>query len=77
MVGEGIPARIDEIRDTVRMNIRNIDVLLMTALLAAASPLQAEIGLPSVFSDHMVLQRELPIAVWGTAGPDRRIAAYS
>lgn len=56
------------------MNIRNIDVLLTTALIAAASPLQAEIGLPSVFSDHMVLQRELPIAVWGTAGPDRRVA---
>ena len=40
------------------------------ALLAAAfcSPAIAQAQLAPVFSDHMVLQRDKPIAVWGTAG---------
>lgn len=29
--------------------------------------LQAQIQLPHFFSDHMVLQREMPIPIWGTA----------
>jgi len=32
-----------------------------------ASPLFAELKLPSVFSDHMVLQQKQPIPVWGWA----------
>ncbi|HVT92071.1 MAG TPA: sialate O-acetylesterase [Bryobacteraceae bacterium] len=35
--------------------------------LAAASILAAEVALPSVFSDHMVIQRGLPVHVWGRA----------
>jgi sialate O-acetylesterase len=31
--------------------------------------------LPSVFSDHMVLQRDLPVPVWGTATPGAEIKA--
>lgn len=30
---------------------------------------QAEVRLAGVFADHMVLQRELPVAVWGRAEP--------
>jgi len=48
-----------------------------TALIAASAallPAAAEISLPSVFSDHMVVQRDLPISVWGTAAPNRRIS---
>lgn len=40
---------------------------LACALLAGTA--LADIAMPSVFSDHMVLQREMPIAVWGTAKP--------
>ncbi|MCH2161687.1 MAG: hypothetical protein MK085_07405 [Phycisphaerales bacterium] len=29
----------------------------------------AEVSLPAVFSDHMVLQRQLPVPVWGMAEP--------
>jgi sialate O-acetylesterase len=34
----------------------------------------AELGLANVFSDHAVLQRDEPIAVWGTAGAGRKLA---
>lgn len=35
--------------------------------LLAASPTVAEVKLPALFSDNMVLQRDRPIPVWGTA----------
>jgi len=39
-------------------------------LLASATALQAsELKLAAVFSDHMVLQRDKPVPVWGWAGP--------
>jgi len=38
-------------------------------LFCATSPLAAEIRLPHFFSDHMVLQRERSVAVWGEAEP--------
>ncbi|MGI9241761.1 MAG: sialate O-acetylesterase [Verrucomicrobiales bacterium] len=34
-----------------------------------SAPLQAETKLASVFSDHMVLQRDKPVPVWGKASP--------
>ena len=36
-------------------------------------PAQAEVSVPSVFSDHMVLQRDLPLPIWGTANPGETI----
>lgn len=36
-------------------------------LIALALPAAAEVSVPSFFSDHMVLQRDIPIAVWGWA----------
>ncbi len=35
---------------------------------AAGSP-AAEIALPAIFGDHMVLQRDVAVPVWGTAAP--------
>jgi sialate O-acetylesterase len=35
--------------------------------LAAAGALPAAVKLPSFFSDHMVLQRGIPVRIWGTA----------
>lgn len=34
---------------------------------------QAQIMLPKVLTNHMVLQREKPVAVWGTASPGEKI----
>ncbi len=46
---------------------------LGTALVILASPAFAIVRLPSVFSDHMVLQRDVPIPVWGWADPGEEI----
>jgi len=35
----------------------------------------ADLWLPSVFSDHLVLQRDLPIPIWGTATPGAQVTA--
>ena len=45
--------------------------LLATLLLA--TPLLAEVKLASPFTSHMVLQRELPVPVWGTADAGAQI----
>jgi len=36
-------------------------------------PARAEVKLPKVFTPHMVLQREMPVPVWGTAGPGEKV----
>jgi sialate O-acetylesterase len=41
--------------------------------LLAAAPAAANPRLPAIFSDHMVLQQQMPIGVWGWAAPDERI----
>ena len=43
--------------------------ILIIALLLSAGNLLAGISLPHFFSDHMVLQRERDVAIWGTASP--------
>ena len=42
-------------------------------LLFCASALKAEVSLPSIFSDHMVLQRNHENPVWGRADPGEKI----
>lgn len=34
----------------------------------------AEVRLPAIFSDHMVLQQEMPIQVWGWAAPGEKVS---
>ena len=46
-------------------------ILLLLAPLAALHA--AEVKLGAVFSDHMVLQRDKPVPVWGLADPGERI----
>ena len=50
--------------------------ILCGAALAAilfSSPLFAEVKLASVFGEGMVLQREMPVPVWGTAEPNEEV----
>jgi sialate O-acetylesterase len=39
------------------------------AVVSAGTPVSAEVKLPSIFSEHMVLQRDVPVPVWGWADP--------
>lgn len=49
-------------------------ILIALALcLSSTSSLIAELSLPHFFSDHMVLQRERPAAIWGKASPKTEI----
>jgi len=41
---------------------------------AALSPLAADVRLPGVLSDHMVLQRDKPVTIWGWAAPGESVA---
>lgn len=46
---------------------------LITALLFATASAQAEVKLHALFTDGAVLQRELPVPVWGTAGDGEKV----
>jgi sialate O-acetylesterase len=47
--------------------------LAAAATLVVATALRAEVKLAGPFTDHMVLQRELPVPVWGHAEPGERV----
>ncbi|HEY8971370.1 MAG TPA: sialate O-acetylesterase [Puia sp.] len=49
--------------------------LFFTALLLSVS-LFAEVRLPRLFGDNMVLQRDKPIAVWGWAAPGEKVTVH-
>jgi sialate O-acetylesterase len=51
------------------MNFRLFAVLLFLT----PSIVRAEVSLPKVFSSHMVLQREMPIHIWGFAAPGEQV----
>jgi len=42
-------------------------------MLGLAGVAAAEVKLPSVFGEHMVLQREMPVPVWGWADPGEKV----
>jgi len=48
----------------------NFHLAVLLLLCASAS---AEVRLPNVFSDHMVLQRDKPVKIWGWAAPGEKI----
>lgn len=49
------------------------NLLLVPLFLLLASCTQSPVTLPHVFSDHMVLQRERPVPVWGTTAPNAKV----
>ncbi|MGV8095803.1 MAG: sialate O-acetylesterase [Mangrovibacterium sp.] len=57
------------------MNIRILSflsVLLVTLLISAA--LRAEVKLPAIFGDYMVLQQQTEAAIWGKAAPSKTVS---
>ncbi len=56
------------------MRPRHVTAAVSFLLLAAfAIPAIADVTLPCVFSDHMVLQRDKPVAVWGWADAGEQV----
>ncbi|OIP07992.1 MAG: hypothetical protein COY42_27620 [Armatimonadetes bacterium CG_4_10_14_0_8_um_filter_66_14] len=59
----------------IRMQTAPTRVLLAVLLTPlCAPPLFAEVKLPGLFTDSMVLQRDLPCPVYGTADPGEKVA---
>ncbi len=52
---------------------KTLPILLLTALLLLLSCSRSPVTLPQVFSDHMVLQRDRPVPVWGWTEPRARV----
>ncbi|TGE25868.1 sialate O-acetylesterase [Hymenobacter aquaticus] len=48
-------------------------LLAAVAGLLLASPLHAQVRLPKLVSDGMILQRDAPVAVWGWASPGEKV----
>ncbi len=55
-----------------RSRISLLCVLFAVALLAVG-PAWADVRLPHVIADHMVLQCEMPVAIWGWAAPGEEV----
>jgi sialate O-acetylesterase len=47
---------------------------LCLSLLAAVGPCSADVRLPHIFGNQMVLQRDLPVRFWGTAEPGEKVS---
>jgi len=45
----------------------------LVIVLLGAFPARADVTLSKMFSDHAVLQRDLPVPVWGTAEPGEQV----
>ena len=48
-------------------------LILLLALFTVGSLIHADVRLPNVLSNHMVLQRDLQVPVWGWADPGEKI----
>jgi sialate O-acetylesterase len=55
--------------------MRHKTVFLIATLAFAAGTLRANPSLPHILSDHMVLQRDAEIRIWGWAEPGEKISA--
>ena len=46
---------------------------MASLVFSVCAPARADVKLPSVFGSHMVLQRDMPVPVWGWAEPGEEI----
>jgi sialate O-acetylesterase len=58
----------------MKTNTRRLDRLLCAAAILTALPATAEVRLPKIFTDNMMLQRDLPVRVWGWADPGETVS---
>ncbi len=55
-------------------NFSSVRLSVLILLISSAGLATAEVRLPSIFADHMVVQRNLPVHVWGAATPDETVS---
>ena len=49
--------------------------LVSAAIILACAVARADVRLPAIFGDHMVLQRNFPVPVWGWADPGETVTS--
>ncbi|MCX6979202.1 MAG: sialate O-acetylesterase [Verrucomicrobia bacterium] len=54
---------------------QKIKSFLLASVVASAFPAAADVRLPRIFSDSMMLQRNMPVRVWGWAEPGEEVTA--
>ena len=57
----------------MKRNKLKFGLLSLGAILLLAGSARADVTLPSIFSDHMVLQKNVAVPVWGWADPGEKI----
>ncbi len=55
------------------MGKRRVAYSAWVLVLVLSCVARADVKLPAVFGDHMVLQRDVPLAVWGWADPGEKV----
>ncbi len=58
----------------IRSNCLTQGFLALLVLAGIPACCFADVKLPAIFTDHMVLQREMPLPVWGWADPGEEVA---
>ena len=54
-------------------NFKFAHAVLAFVCFCVATTATADVVLPTVFDDGMVLQRDLPVPIWGTATPREKV----
>ena len=62
------------IRRPVQLPVPQAALVLGAFIVCLAIPVYADVTLPALLADHMVLQRGLPVHVWGTATPQEAVS---
>ncbi len=52
---------------------RSFQFILCSILILSTAALAEPLRLPTIFGDHMVLQRDLPVVIWGWAEPGQTV----
>jgi sialate O-acetylesterase len=55
--------------------VNRFAIAVACLMLCCAMPARAEVKLPTVLADHMVLQRDLPVHLWGMAAQGELVSA--
>jgi sialate O-acetylesterase len=64
-------------KDYLKMKtIIAIIVMIVMAETLFTEPARADFKLPSMFGDHMVLQRDIPVPIWGWARPSQPVRVH-
>lgn len=73
-VGTPLARRVRQPARALRALRRSVAFALLAALVMTAVPARADVRLPRIFSDHMVLQRDQEIPLWGWAEPGEEVS---